>query len=99
MNHAPYKLAPGDEQRAPPGQCAALVEAARGLKEPFTLAELTLAAWRLYPALFGLRGHERAYPSDHRVSGCLFGASGPRRRGLLRKEGRGYVVVRQAGEE
>ena len=90
---------PKPERLPAVGQCVALVEVARGLREPFTLVELTLAAWKKYPELFGLRGHERAYPSDHRVSGCLFGASGPRRRGLMRKEGRGYVVVRQAGEE
>ena len=86
----------GHNKGCPPrsdGQCAALVEVARGLPEPFSLALLTIRAWEKYPELFGLPGFTKFYPSDHRVSGALFAGSGPLRRGLMRKEGGGYVVV------
>jgi hypothetical protein len=81
------------------GQCAALALVARTLREPFTMEELTLAAWEAYPMLFGLPGHEMAYPSDHRVSSSVFATRGPLRRGLLRKVEGGYACERQAVEE
>jgi len=46
-------------------QRISILQAARTLREPFTVEELTVAAWQAAPAAFGLR--EYALPDKRRV--------------------------------
>ena len=60
-----------------------ILEAAAQLGSRFTLQELIVAAWKLSPSLFGLRGFESDYPDSKRVEVNIWGMRGMVRVGLL----------------
>jgi hypothetical protein len=62
-----------------------VLQAARSLRQPFSLTELVLAAWKLSPKMFGLPGSEANYPSDRRVYVSLCGKKGLVACGWIRK--------------
>lgn len=49
----------------------------------FTIEELTVAAWRRFQPLFGLRGFERTHPDHKAVCNAVMGRSRLAARGLL----------------
>jgi hypothetical protein len=53
---------------------AALIEAARSFAEPFTLEDLIVRGWELYPDYFGLAGHD--HPNSHKCAAYLWGERG-----------------------
>lgn len=58
-----------------------LLAVAAGLPEPFTEADLIVAAWRAHPKSFGLRGREAEHPCSNAVRSYLVG-----RRGLVARQ-------------
>lgn len=80
-------------------QPALLLAAAARLREPFTLAELAVTAWRASPAVFGLKGYADKFPDSNRVSAALSHVGGPVRKGLLEKVGPGLYRLTRAGLE
>ena len=77
---------------APPSASEILLEAARGLKQPFSLSRLVLACWQANQEIFGLPGYEKDHPSEARVRNALYGPRGPLRSGEIVKEGDNYCV-------
>lgn len=65
-----------------------LVYAARGLSQPFSIEDLVLTAWRLFPRSFGLQ--DGKYPCSHRVSGILFGCGGPIAKGWMERASKSH---------
>jgi hypothetical protein len=71
---------------------------------PFTAEDLVVAAWRQYPATFGLRGHldelgRPAYPDSNRVFAEIMGSKPIRKRGLLVKVGTKLYKLTESGRD
>lgn len=62
----------------------AVMSAAVSLPQPFSLAELAEAAWKLKPELFSIPG-SRQWPSDNTLKTLLYGQKGLLKAGLLQK--------------
>ncbi|HZT83690.1 MAG TPA: hypothetical protein VFA26_25900 [Gemmataceae bacterium] len=60
------------------GHWLTLLRVARTLPQPFTLNDVSVAAWKACPEFFGMRGYP--YPDNHKVHFILYG-----RRGLIAK--------------
>lgn len=72
-----------------------LLFAALRLRQPFEVHDLVVAAWRLYPATFGLLNHQ--HPDSHRVWAKLSGAGGLRAFGWVERLAPGRYQVTAAG--
>jgi hypothetical protein len=71
----------------------AVLHAARTLpRGPFTKEDLVVAAWKLFPNRFGLRGFEQ-YPCSNSVTCYLYGSKGLASKGWLRSIGAGVFEV------
>jgi hypothetical protein len=62
-----------------------LLAVAAGLGEPFKANDLVVAAWRAYPAAFGMVGYQGEYPDRHSVLLYLMGKKGLVHRRCLRR--------------
>ena len=62
-----------------------LVTAAHELPPLFSVADLSVMAWKLFPRVFGLDGYQQQHPDHHRIMSALSATSGPMRRGLFRR--------------
>lgn len=62
-----------------------LYHVARALSQPFSIEELTLAAWRTHPGTFGMR--TAVHPDTNRVVSVVVGQRGLVARGLLERVG------------
>jgi len=71
----------------------AIVQAAAGLDQPFTFADLAVAAWMEHPQHFGMRGYPQ-HPDTRRVMSALCSRYGPLLLGVIEKVGRGRYRVR-----
>ncbi len=74
-----------DELTPPRYGAEVVLRAAIGLRQPFDLSTLALAAWRASPRAFGLVGLEGQYPSDRRVNVTLCGRKGLVGTGLIER--------------
>lgn len=69
----------------PETNTARLVRAAETLPQPFTFAQLVVAAWRMYGSSFSLDA--TPYPDSHRIMSYLCGQRSLIARGLLNQVG------------
>lgn len=72
------------KEPTPKGSAGIVLQAAKALQKPFSLTDLVIAAWKLSPQHFGLKGMEAYIPSDRRVYMTLCGPRGLVARGLIR---------------
>ncbi len=72
---------------------AAIMRAARSFAGPFTKQQLVVAAYRMAPHLFGLRGFQE-FPDSNTVLAYLYGKEGLVSRGLIERVGSGLFRVR-----
>lgn len=63
----------------------ALLNAAKTLPQPFTEAELIVAAWQANPRMFGLRGFEDKHPDNNHARTYIVGERGLVAGGMLTK--------------
>ncbi len=73
------------------GHWLTLLRAARALPQPFTLNDVSVAAWRACPEFFGMRGYP--YPDNHKVHYILYGDRGLIAKGLIERVRQGLFSV------
>jgi hypothetical protein len=73
------------------GHWLTLLRAARALPQPFTLNDVSVAAWRACPEFFGMRGYP--YPDNHKVHYILYGDRGLIAKGLIERVRQGLFRV------
>jgi hypothetical protein len=73
------------------GQWLTLLRVARTIPQPFTLNDISVALWRAYPEIFGMRGYP--YPDNHKVHSILYGDRGLISRGLITRVRMGVFSV------
>lgn len=54
--------------------------------DAFTIEELTIRCWTLWPSKFGMAGQEKRFPESHKVRYCMMGAKGLVHKGYLDKD-------------
>lgn len=78
-----------------------LLYAAHRLEEqgesPFTAEALAVAAWKEFPAAFGLTGYHELYPDSNRALAGVMGERGLVRRGLLSRVGKKLYTLTPDG--
>lgn len=72
-----------------------VLEAAQTFRRGFSVEDLTVRCWELWPAVFGMRGH-RGHADKHKVRGYLDGEKGLVQRGQLRKASEGLFEVAES---
>jgi hypothetical protein len=65
------------------GHWLTLLRVARTVPQPFTLNDLSVAAWRTHPELFGMKGYP--FPDNHRIHYILYGTRGLIAKGIVRR--------------
>ncbi len=75
----------------PSGHWLTLLRAARAIPQPFTLNDVSVAAWRACPEFFGMKGYP--YPDNHKVHYILYGSRGLIARGIIRRVHEGLFCV------
>jgi hypothetical protein len=65
------------------GHWLTLLRVARTVPQPFTLNDLSVAAWRAHPELFGMKGYP--FPDNHRIHYILYGTRGLIAKGIVRR--------------
>lgn len=78
------------------GYNAKILRAAATLESPFHIADLVVAAWRLHPETFGLRGHDQ--PHSARVMAHVAGKKGLVGLGYLERLGSGMYRLTLEGK-
>ncbi|MBY0525414.1 MAG: hypothetical protein K2R98_18550 [Gemmataceae bacterium] len=73
------------------GHWLILLRIARTIAQPFTLNDISVAAWRACPEFFGMKGY--AYPDNHKVHSILYGDRGLIAKGLLQRVQQGLFRV------
>ncbi len=73
------------------GHWLTLLRVARTIPQPFTLNDVSVAAWRHCPEFFCMKGH--AYPDNHKVHSILYGHRGLIAKGLIRRVSEGLFRV------
>lgn len=76
-------------------QTELILQAAASLPQPFTAADLVVAAWKLDPEKFGMEDHP--YPCSNRVLACLMGEKGLVGRGWLERVKSKVYQLTEAG--
>lgn len=76
---------------------ALLLSAACRLKGSFTPSDLAVAAWRLWPKRFGMKGYEKYHPDLNAVLTYLVGKRGMVASGRLRRVEPGRYAVTPLG--
>ncbi len=97
LQAAADQLARSRSMSQPKGHALRILEAARLLPQPFTVAQLVVAAWRRDRRSFGLPGLERCHPSSKLVECYLYGRRGLIDRGHLAWVDRDKGLLRVAG--
>ena len=73
------------------GHWLTLLRVARGIPQPFTLNDISVAVWRACPEFFGMKGYP--YPDNHKVHYILYGDRGLIAKGLLHRVRQGFFRV------
>src|SRR5947209_9024631 len=73
------------------GHWLTLLRVARGIPQPFTLNDISVAVWRACPEFFGMKGY--SYPDNHKVHFILYGQRGLIAKGLIRRVQQGLFRV------
>ena len=76
------------------GHWLTLLRVARTVPQPFTLNDVSVAAWRAHPEVFGMKGYP--YPDNHKVHYILYGSRGLIAKGILHRVREG--LFRLAGD-
>jgi hypothetical protein len=76
----------------------------QGSNASFTAEDLVVAAWKRYPRVFGLRGHDDGnglplYPDSNRVFAEIMGSKPIRKRGYLVKVGEKRYGLTETGRQ
>lgn len=74
---------PGGPAIRPEGVKGIVMRAARAMSGPFTVEDLTVAAWKLDREKLGLSGYRDLYPDHNRVASTVWGKKGLVGKGLL----------------
>jgi hypothetical protein len=78
------------------GHWLTLLRVARGLPQPFTLNDVSVAVWRACPEFFGMRGYP--YPDNHKVHYILYGHRGLIAKGLIVRVRQGLFRVPEGAD-
>jgi hypothetical protein len=73
------------------GHWLTLLRVARGIPQPFTLNDISVAVWKTCPEFFGMKGYP--YPDNHKVHFILYGQRGLIAKGLIRRVQQGLFRV------
>src|SRR5437763_1554971 len=65
------------------GHWLTLLRVARSIAQPFTLNDVSVAAWRACPDFFGMRGYP--FPDNHKVHFILYGKRGLIAKGMIQR--------------
>src|SRR5438094_6534353 len=65
------------------GHWLLLLRVARTIPQPFTLNDVSVALWRAYPDIFGMKGYP--YPDNHKVHYILYGTRGLIAKGIVQR--------------
>lgn len=65
------------------GQWLTLLRVARTIPQPFTLNDISVAVWRAWPEVFGMKGYP--YPDNHKVHYILYGSRGLIAKGIIKR--------------
>jgi hypothetical protein len=65
------------------GHWLTLLRVARTIPQPFTLNDVSVAAWQARPEVFGMRGYP--YPDNHKVHYILYGSRGLIAKGIIKR--------------
>jgi hypothetical protein len=74
------------------GHWLTLLRVARGIPQPFTLNDISVAVWRACPEFFGMKGYP--YPDNHKVHYILYGDRGLIAKGMIVRVQQGLFRVR-----
>jgi hypothetical protein len=87
-----------DRRAGRPSLISLLLPAASACPQPFTVADLTVAAFAAHPDRFALVGHP-GYPDSNRVAAVLLCRCGPLRQGDVQRVGANLYRVTPQGRE
>jgi hypothetical protein len=73
------------------GHWLILLRVARTIPQPFTLNDISVAAWRVCPEFFSMRGYP--YPDNHKVHAILYGKRGLIAKGIIHRVRQGLFQV------
>jgi hypothetical protein len=73
------------------GHWLTLLRVARGIPQPFTLNDISVAVWRACPDFFGMKGYP--YPDNHKVHYILYGRRGLIARGVIQRVREGLFCI------
>lgn len=68
-------------------------------QQPFTAEALIVAAWRINPPAFGLKGFTDRYPDSNKVLSVIMGERGLVRQGMLDKVGVKLYALTERGQK
>ena len=71
----------------------------KGDEKTFTAEDLVVAAWKLFPDVFGLQGYADMYPDSNKVLSNIMGSKGLREKKWIRKVGEKKYRITEAGKE
>lgn len=66
---------------------------------PFSAEALIVAAWKMFPRVFGLRGFADLHPDSNKVMTSVMGEKGLVRRGYLAKMGKKLYMLTREGRQ
>jgi hypothetical protein len=70
-----------------------------GDEKTFTAEDLVVAAWKLFPDVFGLQGYADKYPDSNKILSNIMGSKGLREKKWIRKVGEKKYRITEAGKE
>jgi hypothetical protein len=73
------------------GHWLTLLRVARGIPQPFTLNDISVAVWKACPEFFGMRGYP--YPDNHKVHYILYGTRGLIAKGIIKRVRQGLFRI------
>jgi hypothetical protein len=73
------------------GHWLTLLNVARTIPQPFTLNDVSVAAWHVCPDFFGMKGYP--YPDNHKVHYILYGDRGLIAKGIIERVSQGLFRV------
>lgn len=81
----------GKQQFGATADTVELLRIARTLRQPFTLDDLSVAAWKAHPKAYGMAGY--SYPDKQKVHDLVYGTEGMIARAMLREPRAGLLCV------
>lgn len=73
------------------GHWLTLLKVARAIPQPFTLNDVSVAAWQACPEFFGMKGYP--YPDNHKVHYILYGDRGLIAKGIIERVSQGLFRI------